>query len=390
MFGSAANPILLTGNPPDNAVVRLPNVLLAVDQLARNLGGGERVLLRLARLLPQYGFRASILTLRADPESPALTTAGCPIYVLPLTRTYGAEALAGAFRLQRFLREQDIRLVQTFFESSDLWVGPIAKVLGNTGLIWSRRDMGILRDSKHHAAYRMMANLPDAVLAVSEEVRKYSINVDKIDPKRVETLYNGLDLGDWLTAARRPSPTPVIKTVGNVRRVKGHDVLLKAAALVAQKYPDARFSIGGGILEPEFYRELQELVRAFGLESRFTLEGSVSDLQSYLADATLFVLPSRSEGFSNAIVEAMAAGLPVIATNVGGNAEAVGDGVTGRIVPPEDAEALASAICQMLDRPEHARAMGEAGRKRVQERFTTEAMMRQLVATYQRVLGRNW
>jgi glycosyltransferase involved in cell wall biosynthesis len=131
------------------------------------------------------------------------------------------------------------------------------------------------------------------------------------------------------------------------------------------------------------------MVQELGLEGRFSFDGSVSDLQTYLADADIFILPSRSEGFSNAIVEAMAAGLPVIATDVGGNAEAVQDGVTGTIVPPEDVNAMAAAMRAMLADPERARVMGEAGKARVAERFTTEAMMRQLVTAYRRILGRD-
>jgi glycosyltransferase involved in cell wall biosynthesis len=98
------------------------------------------------------------------------------------------------------------------------------------------------------------------------------------------------------------------------------------------------------------------------------------------------VLPSRSEGFSNAIVEAMAASLPVVATNVGGNAEAVSDGLSGFIVPPEDPEQLATAIARLLSDPSQAMAMGLAGKKLAAERFTTEAMMNRITAVYEKLL----
>jgi glycosyltransferase involved in cell wall biosynthesis len=366
-----------------------PHILLAVDQLPRTLGGGERVVLRLAHLLPAYGYRVSILTLAADPESAALAEpVPCPIYLLPLHRTFGPEALRAAIELRRFLRREDVHLVQTFFESSDLFIGPIAKLLGHTKLIWSRRDMGILRGPKHHLAYRLLRNLPNRVFAVSEEVRRYTIDVDRIAPDRVETLYNGLDLSSWLGIhAERSSRGPSIVTVGNIRRVKGHDVFLRAAAILAPEFPTAHFSIAGQVLEPDFYAELQALVSQLHLEDRFTFAGNVTDLPSFLRTADLFVLPSRSEGFSNAIVEAMAAALPVVATRVGGNAEAVLDGATGRIVPPENVDALASALREILSAPDLAKTMGRAGRQRVADRFTTEAMMKQLVAVYQNLLA---
>lgn len=368
-----------------------PHILLAVDQFARALGGGERIALKLAGLLPQYGYRVSVLTLGAHPETPILSTANSfPVYVLPLRRAYGREAISAAVDLRRFLREQKVALVQTFFESSDLWVGPIAKLFAGAKLIWSRRDMGILRERKHEMAYRLMARLPDKVFAVSEQVRKYTVEVDRVPDERVETLYNGLDLERWsrLTRTAEDLHDPVIVTVGNIRHVKGHDIFLRAAAIVADKFPRARFSIAGEVLDTKFYSELQNLAQELGIAQQISFAGGVTDLPEFLHDATLFVLPSRSEGFSNAIIEGMAAGLPVVATDVGGNAEAVQDGITGRIVPPENVEALASAMLEILENPDRARAMAEAGRRRVEERFTTQAMMKQLTAAYQSLLAK--
>lgn len=389
-FSSLRVQLLARAAADDVAHPAQPHVVLAVDEFSTTLGGGERIALKLAALLPQYGYRASLLTLGVHPETPILKGASpFPIYVLPLQRTYGREALSAAIQLRRFLREQNVVLVQTFFESSDLWVGPVAKLLGGTKLIWSRRDMGILRGRKHAIAYRLMSRLPDKVLAVSEQVRRYTIEVDHVPADRVETLYNGLDLDRWsaMTRAHTDPQLPVIVTVGNIRPVKGHDVFLRAAALVARKFPQARFGIAGEVLDPDFYAELQRLAEELGIQQQVSFAGGITDLPMYLRAASLFVLPSRSEGFSNAIVEAMAAGLPVVATDVGGNAEAVVDGVTGRIVPPENVEALAAAMLELLENPNRAKQMAEAGRERVAERFTTEAMMKQLTAAYHGLLG---
>ena len=365
-------------------------MLLAVDQFSQTLGGGERIALKLAGLLPQYSYRVSILTLAADATSPIFhEPVPCPIYLLPLRSTFGGEAISAAIELRRFLLDQRIAVVQTFFESSDLWVGPVAKLLAGKKLIWSRRDMGILRQRKHAIAYRIMGRLPDKVFAVSEQVRNYTIEVDRVPSVRVETLYNGLDLAAWpaRTGASAGPQSPAIVAVGNIRRVKGHDVFVRAAAIVARRFPAARFSIAGEVLEPDFYAELNALARQLGIAERLTFAGGVTDLPVFLRDADLFVLPSRSEGFSNAIIEAMAAALPVVATDVGGNAEAIVDGITGRIVPPENSDALAAAILDLLENPDAARAMGQAGRRRVEERFTTEAMMRQLTDAYQSLLA---
>lgn len=366
----------------------IPHILLVVDQFSSTLGGGERIALKLAALMPLYGYRASILTLSADPASPALESPPCPVYLLPLQSAYDLTALKGAFALQRFLKQQKIQIVQTFFESSDIWAGFVTKSMSNAKLIWSRRDMGILRTQKHEIAYRVMAHLPDAVFAVSELVRQHCIEEDRIDPDRVQTIYNGLDLADWTTSQppRSSAHQPVITSIGNIRHVKGHDVFIKAAASIVPHFPDVCFSIAGGVLEPAYFEELQALIRNLNLDDHFHFVGAVTNLREHLSAADIFVLPSRSEGFSNAIVEAMAASLPVVATNVGGNAEAVQNGVSGYIVPSEDPQALAASIMQLLADPIKAKEMGAAGKQRVAEKFTIEAMMKQTITTYKKLL----
>ena len=366
-----------------------PHVLLVVDQFPKTLGGGERIALKLAALLPGYGYRVSMLTFYAHPESVALQSPPCPIYLLPLQRTYDLTALRGALHFRRFLQQQQVRLVQTFFESSDLWAGFATKAMSSAKLIWSRRDMGILRSRKHSIAYRLMAGAPDAVFAVSEQVRQHCIAVDGVEPGRVETIYNGLDVSDWdspVAPLRTPGAT-VVTTVGNIRRVKGHDVLITAAASVVQRFPDVTFNIAGEVLEPEYFEELQQLIRRLGLSEHFHFAGGVTDLRRHLSAADIFVLPSRSEGFSNAIIEAMAASLPVVATAVGGNAEAVKDSVSGFIVPPDDAAALSAAIVRLLEDPAKAATMGAAGKAIVQASFTTEAMMTRITGAYAKLLA---
>ena len=367
----------------------LPHILLVVDQLGKVLGGGERIALKLAALLPRYGYRTSILTFSAHPESAALKSPPCPIYLLPLPCTYDLAALRAALEFRRFLKRQGIRIVHTFFESSDIWAGLVTKTMSNVKLVWARRDMGILRGRKHRVAYRLMAGVPDAVFAVSDQVRRHSIEVDRIDAARVQTIYNGLNLGDW-DAASGPAKAPgefLVTTVGNIRRVKGHDVFIRAAATVVRQFPKVVFSIAGDVLEPAYLAELQTLVQDLNLANCVRFDGGVTNLHQHLAAADMFVLPSRSEGFSNAIIEAMASCLPVVATDVGGNAEAVEEGITGFLVPPEDPGALSAAILRLLSDPSQAKAMGARGKTLVAERFTTESMMNQIAGAYRNLLS---
>jgi glycosyltransferase involved in cell wall biosynthesis len=249
--------------------------------------------------------------------------------------------------------------------------------------------MGILRARKHRLAYRIMAGFPDAVIAVSEQVRRQCIEMDGIDPDRVQTIYNGLNMTDWATPSRRIKAQGeiVVASVGNIRRVKGYDIMIKAAALIAPHFPNVSFSIAGEVLEPDYYAELQSLIHSLNLSDRFHFAGGVTDLKQYLCAADIFVLPSHSEGFSNAIVEAMAASLPVIASDVGGNAEAIKNGVSGLLVPPDDPEKLSAAITALLTNPAQAISMGLAGNALAAEYFTIEAMMSRIVSIYDKLLA---
>jgi glycosyltransferase involved in cell wall biosynthesis len=381
--------VSLPSQPQPSTNADLPHVLLVVDQFSKTLGGAERILLRLGALLPSYGYRASILTLSLDRTLPELKSPPCPIYLLPIHRTYDLTALRAALDLRQFLKQQNVQIVNTFFESSDLWAGLVTKTTSKTKLIWSRRDMGILRARKHNLAYRLMAGAPDAVFAVSNQVRQHCIEVDRVDPARVQTIYNGLDLSAWDTTSR-PARAPgkvLVTTVGNIRRVKGHDVFIHAAAAITPRFPNVSFSIAGDVLDPAYFAELQTLVRDLGLTDHFSFDGGVADLRTHLAAAHIFVLPSRSEGFSNALVEAMAASLPVVATNVGGNAEAVQDGISGFLVPSENPAALAEAIVRLLANPDLAKTMGSVGKNLATERFTTETMMRRISDAYGTLLS---
>ena len=367
-----------------------PHVLLVVDQLHTPFGGGERVLLLLAGELVQRGYRVSVLTFAAD-EDLELSSINFPVYLLPLRKTYNKEALRAARELRRFLIAKQVRIVQTFFESSDLWAGLVSKTVPGMQLIWSRRDMGILRSPMHTSAYKLLASLPDAVFTVSELVRQYTIEQDGIDPTRIRTIYNGINPDLWPDRAESaqnaaPRDSFHITTVGNIRRVKGHDILLRAAAKVIRKFPDTAFSIAGDVLEPSYFETLQQLVRELGLTENVHFLGGLSNLPEHLSQADLFVLPSRSEGLSNALLEAMAASLPVVATRVGGNPETVLEGVTGIIVPSDDPEALAEALCQLLSNPARAQGMGAAGRQRVLDKFSVDAMVTQTTDVYRILL----
>ena len=379
----------------DSRIAKLrPQILYVVDQLCQ-LGGAEHALLQIVHRLSSGRFRASIVTFEINQRLELLRGLTGRLHVLPLRKTYDLNAAKMALQLRRILKSENIAIVHTFFETSDIWAASIAKLSGCPILISSRRDMGILRARKHQFAYPIVNRFFDRVLAVSDEVRAYCIQHDHLSPDRVETLYNGVDIAELDSKAAEgnarqqlglPAEVPIISTLANIRSIKGIDVLISAARLVCNEFPEAVFLVVGRVLEPETMAALLTLVRSLHLERSIQFVGEMTNPFPVLRASNVFCLPSRNEGFSNALIEAMGCGLPCVATRVGGNAEAVQEGKSGYLVASEDSEAMADRILRLLRDPVMAQRMGETARETVKARFSIDAMMNRLMGIYDELL----
>jgi glycosyltransferase involved in cell wall biosynthesis len=372
-------------------------ILFIIDSLS--LGGAELCLIRLTSQLPRDQFQCRVLTFHNTPDSaPMLDAFKCPVDHWPLSNIWDSAALGSSIRLFRLIQREEIDIVHTFFQTSDLWAGPIAKLAGVKALISSRRDMGFLRRPKHNLAYRLLHRIFDQVQAVSEGVRRWTIATDGIDPERVVTIHNGIDTN--LSASAREvaelrqnlqigPERVVITTVANLRHVKGIDVLVRAAALASQKFPECLFLVAGDDSHPSrrgYVEEIGDLVKSLGIERSFRLIGQSSQIPALLSLSDIFVLPSRTEGLSNALLEGMLFGLPCVATTVGGNPEVVIDNQTGYLVPPDDPGAMADRIQKLLQDPELRQRLGRASRARIEQDFTVAEMTSRVADAYRRAL----
>jgi glycosyltransferase involved in cell wall biosynthesis len=177
---------------------------------------------------------------------------------------------------------------------------------------------------------------------------------------------------------------PRVTVVANLIHYKGHEHFLRAWQEVLASYPRGVATlVGDGARRPH----LQELTRTLGIEHAVRFVGVRRDVPDLLSNADLYVHPSLQEGSSNAVIEAMAAGKPIVATAVGGSVEAIRDGVTGLLVPPADAPALARAMLQLLADPVAARAMGRRAREAAARQFDVHAMVKAYECTYHRLLA---
>jgi glycosyltransferase involved in cell wall biosynthesis len=375
-----------------DAKARPPHVLFLIDHLMA-LGGGETNLLKVVHLMPPELVRCSIATFRIKPE--IRQSISVPVYVFPWKRFFHLDAWRAAVALRKLIKAEKVDIVQTYFETSNLWGGLVAKLSGAL-LLSSRRDMGILRKNKHALAYRIVNRLSDGVLAVSEEVKRFWVDADRINPNKISVVYNGVDLhhiaaknscGNPFADADWAKGSHIVACVANIRRVKGIDVLIRTAQRVCRELPNAVFVIAGSLYDRDYSEEVQRMIRSLNLGKNVKLLGFVGDPVPLLKMSDAFCLLSRSEGFSNALLEAMACGVPSVVTRVGGNPEAITDGENGFLVPMEDDAAAAEKLLMLLRDPERAAEIGECGRNSVQTRFSADVMIQKLMSVYRDMLA---
>jgi glycosyltransferase involved in cell wall biosynthesis len=313
---------------------------------------------------------------------------GLPVWRRPIAVGRRIGDLVGALRRDR----PDI--VHGFLFHGYVLGALAGRWAGAPVVVASRRSLGnFKRGRPHYRAAEVVVNrLTSLVIANSEAVRADTRLRERLAAERVIVIHNGLELSRF---DRPPDPelrrrlgadkaSVVVGVVANFIPYKGHRFFLDAWAEVVARVPDAvALLVGDGPGRPD----IEARAGALGLLPSLRFLGSRLDVPDILSAVDLLVHPSLEEGFCNAILEAMAAGKPVVATAVGGNPEAVVDGETGLLVPPGDGRALAAAIGWILDHPEQAAGFGRAARRRVAERFELSRMVRQYETVYDRLLA---
>ena len=252
-------------------------------------------------------------------------------------------------------------------------------------VVTSRRALGT--HQRRHPVLRPLdqvaARLSHRITVNSQAVWNDMVRCDHVDASKLLLIYNGVDTR--LFRAAEPCEKNVRRdlnlkktmklmiVIANLIPYKGHSDLLKAAKAVVERFPDAVFLLVGE--DRGIQRKLEQDVANLGIGQSVRFLGRRDDVPLLLTASDLSILPSHEEGFSNVILESMAASLPVIATDVGGNREAVLDGITGWVVPPEDPKALAAKIIDLLKDPDRAEEWGKRGRERVNQMFTVKKMV---------------
>jgi glycosyltransferase involved in cell wall biosynthesis len=358
---------------------------------ARTWRGGQNQVLLTVNGLRGIGHRASLV---AHPAGELRKRVAEGLDLIPLAPRSEMD-LSAAWRFARVVK----RLAPDVIHAHDphgVAMASLALSLGSgaahggrlPALVASRRvDFHLKGNSFSRWKYHQV----DCFIAASEAIRRMLV-ADGVPEAQTVTVHEGIDV-DHVAAAPPvnvheafflPHGAPVVGNVAALVPHKGQRYLIDAALLVVQQVPDARFVILG---EGELREHLEKYVRDHRLEKHVLLPGFRTDVLGCLKSFDLFVMSSVTEGLGTSLLDAMAAGRPIVATTAGGIPEIVADGVNGLLVPPRDAHALADAIVRALKDADLRRRLGEAGFARVNQRFTVDHMVAGTADVYQRVLS---
>lgn len=359
------------------------------------LGGSERQLYLLLRNLPKFGVRVVVVVFNPSANEvldDRIRALGFDVVPVPTS----VQGVWGRSRfLWRLFREHSPHVLHSWTVHDNPYAGVIGWAAG-VPVRW-----GSLRGSTRLRGFQSLPRLYRWISLYG--VQKLQVNAVSIRDELIRSGYPSEKIV-LLTNCVPPPPSdsspanlavhgigpggPVVGTVGNLRSVKNHEMFIDAMALVIQQRPDASAWIAGQRLpsEPTRFEELTERIRAHGLQDKIVLTGFESDIPGLLRTLSVFCLTSTSEGTPNAILEALAGALPVVATRVGGIPHVIQDGVNGFLVEPGDVESLASRILALLDDPETADRLGKAGLRSILDRHDCSTKAAQLLQSYRTAL----
>ena len=353
------------------------------------VGGAEEMVLNLVRHLPPSYVPAVACIHEAGPIGLEIERTGVPFKVLGLTP--GLRHPFDLLRLRDFLYECQPDIVHTFLLTGSLYgrfaamMARVPVVIGTEVNVYERKH------TLHALAERWLMRDTDAVVASAESVRDFYIRQVKADPTKVEVIYNAVDWAQLQTTVSRdemrasaevPAGAPLLTIIARLTEQKGHRILLDALARtdLAHAY---LLVVGDGPLRDVLERQAANL----GLSARVRFLGVRRDLGNILAATDVFVMPSFWEGLPLAMVLAMGAGLPVVATRVAGIPEVVQDGVTGLLVPPGDSGELGAALSRVVNGDTTRVLLGQAARAFVRPRFGVDGYVNAITALYDRLLA---
>lgn len=370
---------------------RFPILKVAYFIDALNVGGTESQLVMLINSMDRARILSHLFCLRPA-QNPMSEIAHCPNFQLNVATFKSLSTWVQIARTAIWLRREQIDVVQTYFPDASLFGLVAGRIAQRPVTVMCHRDMGHWLSTASKRRIRFLNRLADQILVNAQCIKSEILRNGHIPEERVTVIPNMVDMrrfvnenGDRLETRRvlGLSAEHVVGIVANLNRpVKRVDTFIRAACDVALAQPSTDFVIvGDGHLKPDLTRLADQL----GILDKVRFVGSRSDVPRILSAFDVAVNSSDSEGFCNALLEYMAAGVPTIATDVGGNRELIGEDSCGKLVPPNDPQAMASAILHYLTHPDSRTVAGENARRRIEKRYHLSAVSRDMMDYYDRI-----
>jgi glycosyltransferase involved in cell wall biosynthesis len=353
----------------------------------------------LARALAAGRFQMEFACLRRwGPFVSELEARQVPLTEYRIATFRSARALLQQIKLARHIARQQIGIVHSYNFYGNVFAVPAARLAGAPVVIASIRDRGPYLTEMQKRVQRLVCRMADCVLVNARAVRDWLL-ADGYAPQTITVIPNGVDLSRF---ERRRNPQALrdefhlppgarlVAVVSRLNRLKGIEQFLEAAARVAVKVPDARFLIVGEpspVWDRSYLDVLAGLARRLGIADRVVFTGLRSDVPALLASVEVSVMPSLNEALSNVLLESMASGAPVVATDVGGTTEALEHEVTGLVVPPDAPAVMSAAIIRLLEDPARAAAMGQAARQHIARHYSLDRMVHATESLYLELLA---
>ena len=360
-------------------------MLLVVDSL--ETGGAERQVVDLAVALRRKGYEVAVACSVAGELSDVLGDAGIPVHPLLRRLVKRRLSVAYAWRLRRLLRRERFDLVHAHIYASTT-AAAIATLGTGVPLVITEHTEASWQGWRARWISRWVYRQAKHIIAVSTPIERRLIERDGLSPDRITVIPNAVVPSSEVRSDAHPAlPAglrPLVGVVARLQREKGVANFLEAAARVAPLLPEAHFVIAG---DGPLRQELEILAENLGLKSRIRFLGFRSDASALIESMDVLVVPSLTEGSPLVTLEAMAAGVPVVASAVGGIPDQIRHDKEGLLVPPGDTEALGEALLDLLRDPDRARRLGEAGRNRAASQFNHETMVHRIEDVYHTVLG---
>ena len=354
-------------------------------------GGTERQLLEMLEKIDKEKFKPILFCLQKKNNNQIYNSISVENRFLDIDSLKSPMNVIKLLKFAVFLKKNSVNIVHTFFLDSALFGVMSAKLAGIKTIITSRRDLGFLYNKRLLRLLKFVNLFTDRFVVNSISVKNELIKKENVDFNLIDVIYNGIDfdridqaiLVDIKKEFRIGNNSDEVKFIGFVgnfnRKVKRIDLFIKAAAEVHKKMNNVYFIIVGG---GDNLYELKKLAINLKVDDHLIFTGFKSDAVPYMKNFTIGVNTSDSEGFSNTILEYMASGIPVVATNVSGNAELVQDGVTGILVPSGNHVQIAHAICELLSDEKKRRRMGMESKKIVEEKYSWKKKINEIEEYY--------